>query len=119
MIARHTIFNYANFLIFLRKNKVAPRNLLILDEGHQIENQIVEDIGISISSKTLRKYIGYDGAEILELGKCGYDSSISEWLELLGKVYKTLKETIPAITPNDVQIDAEQYLQRLGDTITA
>ena len=55
MIASHTIFNYANFLIFLRRTKVSPRKLLILDEGHQIESQIVEDIGISISSRTIKK----------------------------------------------------------------
>ena len=64
MLASHTIFNYANFLIFLRRsgpNAKKPvlryRDLLILDEGHQIENQIVDDVEITIAKKTLQRYI--------------------------------------------------------------
>ncbi len=119
MIASHTIFNYANFLIFLRRTKVSPRKLLILDEGHQIESQIVEDIGISISSRLLRKFTGPDGAELLENSKCNYDSDMLEWLDLLGKIYRILETKIPVISSTEVQIDAEQYLQRLKDTIVA
>jgi ATP-dependent DNA helicase DinG len=119
MIARHTIFNYANFLIFLRRKKLSTRNLLILDEGHQIENQVAEDIGVSISTKTLRKFAGYDNAELLELSTYGYDSSMSEWLELLDKIYEVLEDTIPLITADEVRIDAEQYQQRIGDTANA
>ena len=38
--ASHTILNYANFLIFLQMKVIPKRELLILDEGHQIENKI-------------------------------------------------------------------------------
>ena len=53
LIASHSILNYTNFLIYLRTNILPERELLILDEGHQIEKQIVEQIGFSISSRTL------------------------------------------------------------------
>ena len=38
MLSSHSIFNYANFLTFLRlKNDPLPRrDLLVLDEGHSI-----------------------------------------------------------------------------------
>jgi ATP-dependent DNA helicase DinG len=119
MLASHTIFNYANFLIFLHGNKLDPRNLLILDEGHQIENQIADDIGISISTKALRKFAGHDNAELLESSTCGYDTSMHQWLELLDKIYAVLDDTIPQITSDEVQIDAEQYQQRIGHTVNA
>ena len=92
LLASHTIFNYANFLIFLRrsgpnsKNPVLRnRSLLVLDEGHQIENQVVEDVGISISKKTLKRYIQTNILEnILENSGLDYESDIeSEWLKLL------------------------------------
>ena len=58
ILASHTIFNYANFLIFLRRSGPHSKNpilrnkdLLVLDEGHQIENQIVEEVGINISKE--------------------------------------------------------------------
>ena len=86
IIASHTIFNYANFLIFLRqsgpfaKNPIlVNRGLLVLDEGHQIENQIVDDVGINVSRKTLQRYISTD---ILENSKLNYDSDVlTEWAE--------------------------------------
>ena len=52
LVASHSIFNYANFLIFLRMRNggfLPEKELLILDEGHQIENQVVEHVGISLT----------------------------------------------------------------------
>ena len=117
MLASHTIFNYANFLIFTRSKKIEARKLLVLDEGHQIENQIAEDIGISISNKTLQKYIATD---LLENTKYSYDDDIeTKWLELLDRLYSELDETIPNTGSKEIKIDVNRYVQRLRDTIIA
>ncbi len=58
--ASHSIFNYSNFLIFTQMHNskiLQSKKLLVLDEGHQIESQIVDQIGITISKKTLQRYI--------------------------------------------------------------
>ena len=117
MLACHTIFNYANFLIFVRSKKIERRKLLVLDEGHQIENQVVEDIGISISKKALQKYID---PSLLEQTEFTYEDDISTtWLKLLDALYDKLEEAIPNMVSSDIRIDAEQYLNRLGDTVAA
>ena len=116
-LASHTIFNYANFLIFIRANKIGARKLLILDEGHQIENQLIEDVGISITKKTLQKYIPTD---LLEYTKFTYDDEIeTTWLKLLESLYSQIDKSIPDIETSEIKIDAKQYLQRLEDTVDA
>ena len=116
-LASHTIFNYANFLIFIRAKKIGARKLLILDEGHQIENQLIEDVGISITKKTLQRYIPTD---LLEYTKFTYDDEIeTTWLKLLESLYSQIDESIPDIETSEIKIDAKQYLQRLEDTVDA
>ena len=116
-LASHTIFNYANFLIFIRANKIGARNLLVLDEGHQIENQLIDDVGISIAKKTLQKYIPTD---LLEFTKFTYDDDIeTTWLKLLETLYSEIDKSIADIETSEIKIDAKQYLQRLEDTVDA
>ncbi len=116
-LASHTIFNYANFLIFIRAKKIGARELLVLDEGHQIENQLIEDIGISITKKTLQKYIPTD---LLEYTKFTYDDDIATtWLKLLESLHSQIDKSIADIETSEVKIDAKQYLQRLEDALDA
>lgn len=116
-LASHTIFNYANFLIFIRAKKIGARRLLVLDEGHQIENQLIEDVGISIKKKTLQKYIPTD---LLEYTKFTYDDDIgTTWLKLLENLYTEIDKSIADIEASEIKIDAKQYLQRLEDTVDA
>ena len=116
-LASHTIFNYANFLIFIRAKKIGTRRLLVLDEGHQIENQLIEDVGISITKKTLQKYIATD---LLEYTKFTYDDDIgTTWLKLLESLSSQLDKSIADIATSEIKIDAKQYLQRLEDTVDA
>lgn len=111
LIATHTIFNYANFLIFVKSERLDKRKLLVLDEGHQIESQIVEDIGISISKKHLQKYID---PRLLENTQFTYDDDIvTTWLKLLDRIYNELQGEIPNMVSPEVKIDAEQYLDKL------
>ena len=60
-VAPHSIFNYANFQLFLRIppnsiNGLPQKQLLVLDEGHQIETQIVSNTSISIVSYLMSSY---------------------------------------------------------------
>ena len=52
LTSSHSIFNYSNFLALLPNKKVLPqRKLLVLDEGHLLETEIVKHRGVSISKK--------------------------------------------------------------------
>lgn len=117
MLASHTIFNYANFLIFVKSNRLHKRKLLVLDEGHQIENQIVEDIGITISKNALQRYAD---PSPLENSSFTYDDDIATgWLKLLNRICDDLGKSIPKIEPGDIRIDAGQYLEKLVETTVA
>jgi ATP-dependent DNA helicase DinG len=51
LTASHSIFNYPMFLSFLPTKKFPSRELLILDEAHLLETEIVGFTGISISKR--------------------------------------------------------------------
>lgn len=116
IIASHSIFNYANFLIFLRwqKGLLRQKDLLVLDEGHSIENQFVDQVGLSISKRTLPRYLRRD---ILEDIKYSYDDSIERWLIFLENVSSELMNAIHAMTSEEIRIEALDYLQRIMDVI--
>jgi ATP-dependent DNA helicase DinG len=70
--ASHSIFNYSIFLSLLPHKKSLPeRELLVLDEGHLLETEIVRYRGLSISKRRWRRYThdlkiidyGYDDIE--------------------------------------------------------
>jgi ATP-dependent DNA helicase DinG len=74
----HSIFNYSNFLAFLPNPKILhPRELLVLDEGHLLETEIVKFRGLSISKRRWKRYI-HD----LEMVDYGYDN-LEQWIEFL------------------------------------
>ncbi|MGA8085472.1 MAG: hypothetical protein WB988_26745 [Candidatus Nitrosopolaris sp.] len=54
--ASHSVLNYSIFLAFLNKN-LPSRDLLVLDEAHLLETEVVKFRVISISEKKWRKYI--------------------------------------------------------------
>lgn len=119
LVASHSIFNYANFLIFLRmknnSNMILPqKELLILDEGHLIENQIVEQVGISITRRTLQKYIP---TYLLDNATLDYSSSMEQWLKFLRDLYQLLQDSIPTMRSEEIKIDAYNDLKRLKQVI--
>ncbi len=121
LIASHSIFNYANFLIFLRmrnkNNMVLPqKELLILDEGHLIENQIVDQVGISITRRTLQKYIP---TYLLDNATLDYSSSMEQWLKFLQDLYQLLQDSVPTMSSEEVKLDAYNDLNRLEQVIDA
>src|SRR6476661_2906473 len=76
MVASHSIFNYSIFLSLLPNRNLLPaRHLLILDEAHLVETEIVKYRGgLSISKKRWKRYL-----EDFEIIDYGYD--IDGWIE--------------------------------------
>jgi ATP-dependent DNA helicase DinG len=81
LTSSHSIFNYSIFLAFLPSKKSLPeRDLLVLDEGHLLETEIVKFRGLTISKRRWRRYI-YD----LKITDYGYDD-IENWIDFLVEV---------------------------------
>jgi len=82
--ASHSIFNYSIFLSLLsNKNMMQQRELLVLDEAHLLETEIVKFRGLSISKKRWRRYI-HD----FKMIDHGYD--MNGWLEFLINLERTI-----------------------------
>jgi len=78
LTSSHSIFNYSIFLAFLPYNKsLQKRELLVLDEGHLLETEIVKFRGLSISKRKWKKYVPN-----LEIIDYGYDD-IERWIDFL------------------------------------
>jgi ATP-dependent DNA helicase DinG len=82
--ASHSIFNYSIFLSLLtNKYVLQQRNLLVLDEAHLLETEIVKFRALSISKKRWRRYIH-------DFNMVDYGYSIDGWLEFLIDLEKTM-----------------------------
>ncbi len=78
LTSSHSIFNYSIFLAFLPYNKsLQERELLVLDEGHLLETEIVKFRGLLISKRKWKKYV-----PDLEIIDYGYDN-IERWIDFL------------------------------------
>jgi hypothetical protein len=74
----HSILNYPIFLALLPNKKVLPsRELLVLDEAHLLETEIVRFRGLSISKRRWKRYIPN-----LKMVDYGYDD-IEKWIDFL------------------------------------
>lgn len=74
----HSIFNYSNFLAFLPNSKILhPRELLVLDEGHLLETEVVKFRGLSLSKRRWKRYI-----QDLQMVDYGYNN-LKEWILFL------------------------------------
>jgi ATP-dependent DNA helicase DinG len=74
----HSILNYPIFLALLSNKKILPsRELLILDEAHLLETEIVRFRGLAISKRRWKKYIPN-----LKMVDYGYDD-IEKWIDFL------------------------------------
>jgi ATP-dependent DNA helicase DinG len=90
LVSSHTIFNYAMFLSLLKyrtKNPIPPRNVLILDEAHKLEEEIVKFTGISISKRHYKRYI-----PDFEIPNYGLDD-LEKWIEFLDNLVKNIVDS--------------------------
>ena len=78
LASSHSIFNYSIFLALLPYNKrLSEKELLVLDEGHLLETEIVKFRGLSISKKRWKRYLGN-----FDMVDYGYDS-VERWINFL------------------------------------
>jgi ATP-dependent DNA helicase DinG len=74
----HSILNYPIFLALLSNKKVLPaRELLVLDEAHLLETEMVRFRGLSISKRRWKRYVPN-----LKMVDYGYDD-IQKWIDFL------------------------------------
>jgi ATP-dependent DNA helicase DinG len=85
LTSSHSIFNYSIFLALLPNKKSLPeRELLVLDEGHLLETEIVKFRGLTISKRRWKRYI--HDFKIIDYG---YDD-IRNWIDFLIEVESKL-----------------------------
>jgi ATP-dependent DNA helicase DinG len=78
LASSHSIFNYSIFLALLPYKKgLNERELLVLDEGHLLETEIVKFRGLTISKRRWKRYI-----HSLEITDYGYDD-MELWVDFL------------------------------------
>ena len=78
LTSSHSIFNYSIFLALLPNKKNLPeRELLVLDEGHLLETEIVKFRGLTISKKRWKRY-----THDFKIIDYGYDD-IENWIDFL------------------------------------
>jgi Rad3-related DNA helicase len=81
LTSSHSIFNYSIFLGLLPNKKSLPeRELLVLDEGHLLETEIVKFRGLTISKNRWKRYI-----RDFKIIDYGYDD-IENWIDFLIEV---------------------------------
>ncbi len=81
LTSSHSIFNYSNFLAFLLQSKksLPSRELLVLDEGHLLETEIVKFRGLSISKRRWKRYLIGNRLKIIDFGY----NDIEQWIDFL------------------------------------
>lgn len=102
--ASHSVLNYAMFLAIMNEN-LPSRELLILDEAHLLETELVRFRGISISKKKWRKYI-----PDLKIENHGYD--IREWVDFLVRLKQTMSLFVNMLT-EELLVEATQDIDKL------
>ena len=132
LAASHSLFNYSNLLAFLsisarsdeQKSKLPRKNILVLDEGHLLETEVIKFRGLAISKRKYRKYI-YD----LKIKDLGYDhDNIGSWLEFLIRLANKIQDLFDSNSndnnnktrtrlSDEVKTEAEKDLRRLELTI--
>ena len=126
LAASHSLFNYSNLLAFLsisarsdeQKSKLPRKSILILDEGHMLETEVIKFRGLAISKRRYRKYI-YD----LKIKDHGYDhDNLGDWLEFLVRLANKIQDLFdsdsgdnktPRRLSEELRADAENDLRRL------
>jgi ATP-dependent DNA helicase DinG len=107
--AAHSVLNHAIFFGLVNK-KLSSRELLILDEAHMLETEIVKFREIAISSRKWRKYIPN-----LRIDNHGYD--VDGWVDFLDKLRDMMLEVKIPVENKELLIEAKEDIEKLELTI--
>ena len=87
-----TVGNYAFFFSELRFTEdVRKRKLLVCDEAHDLERQLVGSASFTLRPSTIRQYQVPGGPEFAVPYEEGMDNNAVDWLRALGEAQQTLQ----------------------------
>jgi Rad3-related DNA helicase len=109
-LASHTILNYSAFLSLMGAQFITePRDCLVLDECHSLEQEIVKFKGISISKRRWKRYI----PDFKLPSKYGYDD-MEKWCEFV----QELEEKMYAVTGQKSVLTDIKALRRINANLS-
>jgi ATP-dependent DNA helicase DinG len=111
LAASHSILNYSMFFAIMNK-KLPSRELLVLDEAHMLETEVVKFRGISISRRKWRKYI-----PDLRMDDHSYD--VKGWLDFLNRLREMMLDVRILRGNEELLIELEQDVEKLESVIEA
>ena len=111
LVSSHSILNYPMFLSLLPTKKFHSREILILDEAHLLETEIVKFTGITISKRKWKRYI--PDFKIVDYGY----NDIEKWIDFLIDLETKMTEgvEIPEELVPDARTDAEKLSRAIDD----
>jgi len=87
-----TVGNYAFFFSELRYTEdVRKRRLLVCDEAHDLERQLVGSASFTLKASTIRQYPSGEGKEFAITYEEGMDNHAEDWLKALGAARESLQ----------------------------
>jgi ATP-dependent DNA helicase DinG len=116
LVSSQAILNYPIFLAYLTNRKGLPaRSLLVLDEAHRLEEEIVKFTEISISKRRWKRYIPN-----LEIVNYGFDD-VEGWIDFLIDLERQmldLTEDISEELAAEAKTDAEKLKQTIDNILS-
>ena len=92
-----TVGNYAFFFSELRYTEdVRKRKLLVCDEAHDLERQLVGSASFTLKASSIRQYQVPRGPEFLVPYEEGMDNHAEDWLKALGTARESLQGFLDA-----------------------
>jgi ATP-dependent DNA helicase DinG len=121
---RITVGNYAFFFSELRFTEdVRKRRLLVCDEAHDLERQLVGSASFALRPSTIRQYLVPGGPEFAVPYEEGMDNNAVDWLRALGEAKQILQGFLDAhegdLTMQDRLISCRGMLESLEGFIDA
>ena len=121
---RVTVGNYAFFFSELRFTEdVRKRKLLVCDEAHDLERQLVGSASFTLRTSTIRQYPSGSGGEFAVTYEEGMDTHAEDWLKALGAARESLQGFFDAhdgdLTMQDRLISCRGILESLEGFIDA
>ncbi|MGA8083683.1 MAG: hypothetical protein WB988_17660, partial [Candidatus Nitrosopolaris sp.] len=111
LTSSHSIFNYSNFLAFLTEDVLPSRGLLVLDEAHRLEEEIVKFTGISISKRRWKRYFPN-----LKMVDYGYNH-IEKWIDFLIELQTRMFNLTSQDISEELAVEVKKDREKLGQAI--